>query len=142
MTTTEADNIVKDIKSLFYKMTEYCERAQLDSYLGYFHNSPTFLHFSSDGKMRNHEEFKKVCAEYYDALKEQKIMTIREEVIAIDRDLVILAWTGNITAQFKNGDTMKMNNYSITNLFKKIDDQWKIIHSHESALPPELGKKG
>ena len=140
MTGTESDHIVKDVKSLFYKMTKFSERAQLDSYMGCYHNSPTFLHFSSDGKMRNHEEFKKVCAEYYNALKEQKILTIQEKVNVIDRDLVVLAWTGNIAAQFKNGDTMKMNNYSITNVFKKIDDQWKIIHSHESALPPEISK--
>ena len=142
MTGTESDYIVKDIKSLFYKMTEYSERAQLDFFMGYYHNAPTFLHFSSDGKMRNYEEFEKICAEYYDALKEQKIMTIQEKVNVIDRDLAVLAWTGNIAAQFKNGDTMKMNNYSITNLFKKIDEQWKIIHSHESALPPEIRKKG
>jgi ketosteroid isomerase-like protein len=141
MTGTESDHIAKDIKSLFDKMTEYSERAQTDSFMGCYFNSPTFLHLSSDGKMRNYEEFKKICAEYYYALKEQKIMTIQEKVNVIDRNLVVLAWTGNIVAQFKNGDTMKMNNYSITSVFKKIDDQWKIIHSHESALPPEISKK-
>jgi len=36
---------------------------------------------------------------------------------------------------------MNMYNYSATNVFKKIDGKWKIIHSHESALPPEIIKK-
>jgi ketosteroid isomerase-like protein len=34
-----------------------------------------------------------------------------------------------------------MNNYGITNVFKKTDGQWKIIHSHESSLPPVIIKK-
>ena len=36
---------------------------------------------------------------------------------------------------------MKMSNYSITSVFIKIDSKWKVIHSHESALRPEIIKK-
>ena len=127
MTEAESDHIVNDVKSFFDKITQYSERAQLDSFLSCYDNSPTFLHFGSDGKMRNYEELKKVCAEYYNALKEQKIMTIREKFHVIDTNLVVLGWTGNIIAQFKNGDTMKMNNYSVTSVFKKIDNKWKVV---------------
>jgi hypothetical protein len=141
MTESEADHIAKDVKSIFDKMTEYSEGAQSDSFLSCYDNSPTFLHLSSDGKMRNYEAFKNICTEYYAALMEQKVMTIREKINVIDTNLVVLGWTGNIIAQFRNGDTMKMNNYSITNVFKKIDDNWKVIHSHESSLPPEIIKK-
>jgi ketosteroid isomerase-like protein len=74
-------------------------------------------------------------------LKEQKIITIREKIHVIDTGLVVLGWTGNIVARFRNGDSLKMDNYSVTNVFKKTDSKWKIIHSHESALPPEIIKK-
>ena len=140
MTEAETHDIEKNVKDIFDKITEYSERAQLDLFLSCYDNSPTFLHFSSDGKMRNYEELKKVCTEYYNTLKEQKIMTIREKFHVIDTNLVVLGWTGNIVAQFKSGDIMKMNNYSITSVFKKIDNNWKVIHSHESALPPEIIK--
>ena len=66
---------------------------------------------------------------------------IQEKIHVIDTNLVIIGWTGNIIAQFKSGDIMKMNNYSITSVFKKIDNKWKVFHSHESALPPEIIKK-
>ena len=68
-------------------------------------------------------------------------MTLQEKIHVIDTNLVILGWTGNIIAQFKNGDIMKMNNYAITSVFKKMDTRWKVIHSHESSLPPEIIKK-
>jgi ketosteroid isomerase-like protein len=140
MNTTESDQILKDLKSVFDKMIAYSEEAQLDSFMSCYDDSATFLHIGPDGKMTNFEEFKKSCAEYYATLKQQKISTIKEKFNVIDSNLVISGWSGNIIAQFKNGDTMIMNNYSITNVFKKIKDRWKIIHSHESALPPEMFK--
>jgi ketosteroid isomerase-like protein len=141
LTEAETHDIVRNVKGIFDKMTEYSERAQSDLFLNCYNNSPTFLHFSSDGKLRNYEEFKKICTEYYNALKEQKVMTIQEKIHVIDENLVVLGWTGNIVAQFKSGDIMKMNNYSITSVLKKIDNKWKVIHSHESSLPPEIIKK-
>lgn len=138
MTEVEIYDITKNVKDVFDKMSEYSESAQLDLFLSCYDESPGFLHISSDGKMRNYEELKKICSEYYNALKEQKIMTLQEKIHVMDTNLVILGWRGNITAQFKNGDIMKMNNYAITSIFKKIDSKWKIIHTHESSLPPEI----
>jgi len=141
MTEANTYDIIKDIKSSHEKLTEYSEKAELDSFVSCYDSSETFLQFSSDGKMRNYEEFKKICTEYYNTLKQQKISTIIEKFNVIENNLVILSWTGNIIAEFKNGDIMKMNNYSITSVFRKINGKWKIIHSHESALPPEIIKK-
>ena len=141
MTEAENQDIAKKVKGIFEKLTAYSEKAQLDLFLSGYENSPDFLHISSDGKMRNYEELKKICTEYYSSLKEQKIVTIQEKVHVIDTNFVLIGWTGNIVAEFRNGDIMKMNNYSITSMFKKIENKWKIIHSHESSLSPEIIKK-
>jgi ketosteroid isomerase-like protein len=138
MIANESDNIIKEVKTVSGELAKHSEEAELDSFLDYYDNSPAFLHFSSDGKMRNYEEFKKVCSEYYTSLQQQKLFTVTEKFNVLDKDLVITGWTGNILAQFKNGDAMTLNNYSITNVFKKIDGKWKIIHSHESSQPPEI----
>jgi hypothetical protein len=142
MTKAESDNIIQEVKAVFDKMAKYSEEAQLDSFLSCYDHSPAFLHFSADGKMRNFEELKKVCTEYYTTLEKQKLSTIGEKFNIINTNIVIAGWTGNIVAKFKNGDTMNMTNYSVSNVFKKIDGKWKIIHSHESSLPPEIIKKG
>ena len=140
MTEAESDHIIKEVKGIIDRMTKHSEEARSDSFLSCYDNSPTFLHFSGDGKMRNFEEFKKICTEYYTTLKQQKLSEITEKFNVIDTNHVIVGWIGNIIAQFKNGDTMIMNNYSVTNVFKKIEGNWKIIHSHESSLPPEIIK--
>ena len=140
MTAKESENIIKAVKSVSDELAAYSERGQVESFLSYYDNSPAFLHISGDGKMRNYEEFKKVCSEYYTSLKQQKLFTITEKFNVVDTDIVISGWTGNIIAELKNGDTMIMNNYSITNVFNAIDGKWKIIHSHESSLAPEIKK--
>ena len=141
MTEAESNNIIKDVKDSYDKMTEYSKKAQLDSFLSYYDDSPYFLSISADGKMSNYEEFKNACGEYYNSLKEQRVITTQEKFQVLDETLVIVGWTGNIIANFKNGDIVKMNNYSITSVFKKIDGRWKVIHDHESALPPEIIKR-
>ena len=138
MQEVDTNQIAKEVKNVLNSLTRYSEEAQLDLFLNGYDKSPSFLHFSSDGKMRNYEELKEICTGYYTALKEQKVSTLMEKVNVVDEDLAIVGWTGNIVAQFKNGDSMIMNNYSITNVLKKIDGEWKIIHSHESALPPVI----
>ena len=141
MDKTESVDIIKEVKIVFDTIGKYSEEAQLDSFLSCYDGSVDFLHISADGKMRNYEEFKEICTGYYTSLKLQKLSTITEKYNIIDTNHVIAGWTGNIVAQFKNGDTMNMNNYSITNVFKKIEGKWKIIHSHESSLPPVIIRK-
>ena len=138
MNANESDYIIKEVKTVFDELSKNSEEAQLNSFLSCYDNSPVFIHFSADGKMRNYEEFKKICGEYCTTLKQQKLSTITEKFTVVDTNLVIVGWTGNITAQFKNGDVMIMKEYSITNVYKKENDKWKIVHSHESSLPPEI----
>jgi hypothetical protein len=140
MTEAETRTIINDIKDVFEKITEYSEKAQWDLFLSCYDSSSTFLHFSGDGQMRNFDEYKIICSEYYNALKEQKIITNHLKIHVVNTNLVVLGWAGNIIAQFKNGDTMKLNKYAITNIFKKIGNDWKVIHAHESSLPPEIIK--
>lgn len=134
------EQITNDVKKKSKAITHYAEETELELFLSCHDNSSTFLHFSSDGKMSNYEEFKKICTEYYSGVKGQKVTTIQQKIHVINKDIAVLGWTGNIIAQLKSGDIMKMNNYSVTSVFKMVDYDWKIIHMHESGLPPEIVK--
>jgi ketosteroid isomerase-like protein len=138
--TVDNTQIIDAVKKVSYAITKHAEKAEADSLLRYYSPSPDFLAFSSDGKMRDYDSFKKLCVEYYDSLKEQKVTTIRNSFHIVDSTVVIQEWLGNINAFFKNGDIMKMKDYAVTNVLKKIENEWKIIHSHESSLPPEIIK--
>ena len=141
MNETEIERTISAVKECYGRMTECSSKAELANFLSYYDNSPYFMSLTADGKMNNYEEFESGCAEYYNALKEQKLTTIKERFQVLDEKLVIVGWTGHIVATFKKGDSLIMNNYTITSVFKKINEQWKVIHDHESAPPPQLVKK-
>ena len=140
MSEAESQSIIREVKGISDKIIKYSEEANVDSLLSFYNNSSRFLSISSDGKMRNYDEFKKLCTEYYSGLDRQKVSTISEKFNVIDANTVIVVWEGNITAHFKNGDTWKMNNYTVTIVIRKMGGVWKIIHNHESALPPETAR--
>lgn len=133
--------LILEVTTAYNVLIECSEQANLDSFLSYYDDSPTFLSISADGKMSDINEFRRLCSNYYTNLKEQKVTTLLQKTHIIDNNHVIVAWTGNIIAYLKNGDTLNMNNYAITSLFKKMNGNWRIIHGHESALPPVIGKK-
>lgn len=141
MSETETDSIIREVQGIYNKIKEHSQRAEVDAFLNYYHNSTGFLSISSDGIISNYEEFKSACIDYYSRLKSQEITTITEKYYLVDEDIVIVGWMGKIIAEFRNGDKLQMKNYAITSIFKKIDDHWKVIHDHESAPPVKLIKK-
>ncbi len=135
---TDQDRILNEVKLFARNLTLCSETAQLDLFLGCYADIPEFLAVSGDGMTRNYNEFKKIGRDYYGTLKEQKLTTVSEKYQILAENNVLYCWSGNIDAHFKNGDTWKMKNYTVTYVFKKINGAWKIIHSHESSLPPEI----
>ncbi len=129
---------IKEVMPVFEAIARYTASAQADSLLKSYADIPDFLHISSDGTIRDFAGFKKVCSEYYETVKEQKLTKNREIFQVLNDDTVLLCWSGNIDAHIKNGGIMKLINYTVTFLFKKINGEWKVIHSHESAPPPQL----
>lgn len=138
MTQTDKNRIRGEVRPLLENLTLYSETAQWESFLRCYAQTPDFIAISADGVMRNFGDFKTLCKEYYQSLKEQKATTIRESVHILDERTVVLSWSGDIDAFFKTGDIMKMRNYTVTLLYQKIKGEWKIVHSHESALPPQI----
>ena len=137
----DKDQILNELRPLAEKLTRYSETAQWDSFLQCYADTPDFLAVSADGIIRNYQDFKKICHDYYERLKEQKLITSQEIFHVLDGNTVVLCWSGDINAFFKNGESWKMPNYTVTFIFRKINREWKVIYSHESALPPQIIKR-
>jgi SnoaL-like domain len=136
----DKDRILNEVRPLAKNLIHYSETVQVDSFLGCYAETPDFIAVSADGMIRNYKDFKKICKDYYERLREQKVTTTHEIFNVLDDRTVVLCSSVNIDAFFKNGDVWKMENYTVTSLFNKIGGVWKIIHSHESALPPQIIK--
>jgi hypothetical protein len=40
----------------------------------------------------------------------------------------------------QSGEQLKINKFGVTFIFSKIDNNWKVIYQHSSALPPVFEK--
>jgi SnoaL-like domain len=138
MTAGEQEQIIQSVKQVADSIIRFAEEASANSLLDCYANSQDFLSCTGDGKMRNFEGFKDLCTKFYDSIKGQRIYTVQEKFHVMDRHLVIFAWTGSIHVFFKSGEILIMKEYALTCIFKKVDHQWKVIHSHESCLPGEI----
>src|ERR1700688_1265096 len=94
------DRILNEVRLFAKNLTHYSETAQLDLFLACYANTPDFLAISGDGVIRNHNDFKKICKDYYGTLKEQKLTTIHEKFHILDESTVLFCWSGNIDAFF------------------------------------------
>jgi len=130
--------IIDEVKKAVDAIKQYTAHPQLDALLQCYSDSKEFLAFSSDGKVRNHDEFTRICKEYYETVLNQQIQTRMEFFNVLAPDLVIYSWSGDIDALFLNGNIIKLKNYGITFVFQKSMNEWKIVHSHESSLPPQV----
>jgi hypothetical protein len=92
MTEARSDQIIKEVQNIINEMAKYSEEVQSDHFLSFYDNS-NFLHFSGDGKMRNYEEFKKICNEYYISIISTKAFDNRRKFNVVDTNLVIVGWT-------------------------------------------------
>jgi ketosteroid isomerase-like protein len=140
LTAMNNTEIIQEVRQAAGLLTGYSAKSQIDSFLSCYSDSRDFRAFSADGMVRNFDEFSKIAREYYDSVSKQDISTTREDYAVVDSDLVIYSWLGNIDAHFKNGNLMKMKNYGVSFVYKKLPNGWKVIHSHESSLPPEIIK--
>jgi predicted PilT family ATPase len=136
----DTNRVLNELRPIVEEFIHYSETAQVDLFVRGYAETPDFLAVSADGIIRNYAELKKICKDYYESLREQKITTTHQIFHVLDEITVLLCWSGDIDAFFKNGDVMKMRNYTVTSLYKKMSGEWKVIHSHESSLPPQLIK--
>jgi len=62
--------------------------------------------------------------------------TIRQDFTFLSKYLVMCTWIGSNEFQLRTGETMKIEPYVGSLLFRRKDTEWKIIYAHETAAPP------
>lgn len=61
--------------------------------------------------------------------------TVKEDFKFLSKSLVMCTWTGREEYELKIGEHMKVDPYVGSLLFSKIDNEWKIVYTHESSAP-------
>jgi ketosteroid isomerase-like protein len=134
MTPQEQDTAKKEISAVVKLINQNLEKMDVEALFQSYSDSSDF--FTTDGSMINLQVFKNHNAAWFKSLAALKVTTSSEYYRFLPGNTVICSWIGKFEMTLKSGEQLKNNKFGITYIFRKIDNKWKVIHQHASALPP------
>jgi ketosteroid isomerase-like protein len=136
MTSQEQDVAKKEIGEVLNQQLQAASRLDAEALLQSYSDSPDFILLTTMGSMIDYQGTKNGTAETYKSLSALKFTTIKNEFRFLPGNIVICAWLGKCDFTLKTGERATIDSFAITFVFKKLDNRWKIIYSHESASEP------
>ena len=136
MTPQDQDVAKKEISEVLDQQLQAASKLDAEALLQSYANSPDFILVTTTGSMVDYQGTKNGTAEMYKSLTALKFTTIKSEFRFLPGNIVICAWLGKCDITFKTEERATIDSYAITFVFKKLDNHWQIIYSHESASPP------
>ena len=122
-----------EIREIVNQIFKSANNLDLESLFKYYSDTPDFLLVHLDGSLLDYQGAKMITGETMKALSFVNYSIIKDEFRFLPDNIIICAWNGKCEMTLKTGENLKMEKIGITFIFKKIDNQWKVIYSHRSA---------
>ena len=136
MTPQEQETAKKDIREAVRVIFQNIEKMDVEALFQSYSNSSDLIFFTTDGSKTGLQEAKNHHAAWFKSLSSLKVTTITDDFRFLPGNIVICSWLGKFEMTLGSGEQLKINKFGITFIFSKIDNQWKVIYQHSSALPP------
>ncbi len=136
MNLQEQETAKKEIREVVNVIFQSLEKMDVEALFQSYSDSADFILIATDGTMADYQVAKKHHAMWFKSLSSLKITPVKDEFKFLADNNVICSWQGKFEMSLKTGGKLKIDNFGITFIFNKIDNQWKVIYQHSSALPP------
>jgi hypothetical protein len=138
LTQQEQETIKKDIRETFENVCTTYEKGDLESSFKPYMNSENFLSVPVDGSVMDYQGMKKENQEALKNFSEIKFTRSNDYFRLFTKDIVFYVWTGKVNVVLKNGTAAKIDPYSISLIFEKINDDRRITYQQESGVIPAM----
>jgi ketosteroid isomerase-like protein len=130
LTQQEKDQIRNEFKSIY---DNYCAKwTGLDAEGIAPYYSPELV-VVFDTLLLDYKTYMKGWSDYTKTTQTIKLNPIYLDVRILTRDLVIATWCGKMERLMKSGDLITAKPAKYTDVWKKVDGQWKAIYEHGSG---------
>ena len=136
MTAQEQETAKKEIREIAGKIFQNLEKMDAEALFQSYSNSPDFMFITTDGSIVGWQEAKNHHAAWFNSLSSLQVTTNKDNFRFLPGNIVIYGWAGKFEMTLGSGQQLKNDKFAITFIFSKINNQWKVIHQHSSALPP------
>lgn len=128
--------IKQELKAAVDTLIRGCETLDMDLAFRVFLDAPDFRMIGMDGTLCDYRTYVDNNINYLSACSGFKLTTLNEEIKILDSDTAVFAWEYQAEAVLKTGDRDLIEKAGATFVFSKIGGEWKVVHYHESTLPP------
>lgn len=136
LTILEKESIEAEIKKIIEGLILGCETLNFDMAFGMFSDTPDFLMIGTDGTQCSYDQYLKNNIDYMSTCSAFKLTTFNGEVRILDRETVIYSWAYGVQAELKTGEKDIIDKAGASFVFRKINNEWKVVYYHEASLPP------
>jgi hypothetical protein len=141
MNPQEKETAQKEIAGIVDGIVRGCDQLDIQEVLKPYSDSANFVAVNTDGSVVDHEGFKTINAELFKAVSSFKFTTTKEDLRFLGDNLVLCTWIGRSELVLKSGDQFRIPAFATTLLLSKVNNEWKIIYSHQSASPATQEKQ-
>lgn len=134
MTQQEQENTKKEIKDAVNLITQGLEKLNAENAFQTYLNTSDFILFTVYGTMADYQEAKNEHVAWFKTLASIKVTTLKEEFRFLPDNIVIYPWLCKFEITLKTGEQLAVN-FGVTMIFRKIDNQWKVVYQQTSQVP-------
>lgn len=136
ISSDEKKIIRKEISSRIEEIIKGAKELDVEAAIRPYSSDSDFIVVNPDASVSDFQTMKRVQAEGFKTLKSLNFTTVKQDFTFLAKDLVMCTWTGRNEFELKTGEKMKIEPYVGSMLFRKTDNDWRIIYAHETSAPP------
>ena len=137
LTQQQNDQIKNEVKAVMDSVIARANRKDMNGFLEYY--SPE-LACVYDSSIFDYDTYKMIWLGFPTYMSSWKWIPVRFECIVLTKDFVVSTWIGKCEFYGKSGEKTTVNPRDYTNVFKRVNGQWKIIYEHSSSGIPVTEK--
>jgi hypothetical protein len=119
-----------------HAITDACNQINFLNFKNFFIESPEFLTITSSGSHLNYSQYMKAEKDFFESVSILQLTILDESAIALEKTLAVYTVRLRVIAILKTGTKLTYENNVISEVYKKINNQWEIIFIQEAGQPP------
>ena len=133
LTENEKEIIKSELQSIMNQIIQNSEIGNMGESIKPYLDSPEFMSISN-GQISDYKNFMIENKYYFEVLKSQKFSKSEMIYTFINNENVIITWGCSAFVQMKDEQEIKIDPYTVTFIFKKVNELWKVIYAHGSGI--------
>ncbi len=134
----EKNRIRNEVLETAHRLISAFNKADVQGINSYYMQSPEFTAIAYNGTIMDYQKKAADNKAFFNTVNKAIYSTLNESLSIVEDDLVFYTARIRVNVDVNTGEKMIFDKLTISLLWQKTDDQWKIIHYQESSPEPEI----